>query len=116
MENQNGIQKPKFKEGDKITYIDKNLLPNKQYFFGGENLNGYIGTVLRITFYNKENSCYEIEVSNYDNDLYGYSMLECEFEEYHIIKKLNPFIIMLIKRKKFKLKYNTTKWKLKELK
>ena len=92
-------QKPKFKIGDKITYKDLLLLPNKKYKFGGGNQFMNTGTIVNYGDYIKEEGCYTILVTA---KLWMFNMLESEFLEYDEIKIYNPFTTMLLKRKQFK--------------
>ena len=101
---------PRFKVGDKVTYVDTRLLQNKGYHFGGGNMFGDTGRVLEINRFFNEFNCYEICVS-ISNSEFGYTMLETEFQEYNMIKKYNAFNTMLINRRTFKDKNNgKTKW------
>ena len=101
---------PKFNVGDKITYIDRNKLPKKEYYFGGENLGAFIGIITGIREYIDEAKCFKIRVT-IPEDHYSYEMLESEFEEYKSFKKHNAFTTMLLNRRKFKLNNNgKSKW------
>ena len=80
------MKEQRFQVGDKVTYKDKNKLPNEEYCYGGENQKGYVGTITSYELFIEEHNCYRIEVSTNITDEY-YSMLESEFEEYDVVQK-----------------------------
>ena len=102
------IPAPKFIVGQQLTYKDINSLPNNGYFFSGASLGGSTGIVASIGYYLSVCKCYDILVSTKNGGYY--KMIESEFLEYDKCKELNPFIIMLLKRREYKLKYGKTKW------
>lgn len=78
--------KPKFKAGDKVTYKDRDELPDRKYRYGGENQKGHVGTVREIKSFNKASGCYRISVNSRRGGYFA--MLESEFEEYDNLKQI----------------------------
>ena len=112
MENLNGNPEPQFKRGNKITYKNIDNIPNKQYYYGGHGQSGFVGTVIRVNNYEKIIDCYIMEVTTRGGGTLF--MAERDFVEYKLYS-LDSFKSMLLKRREYKLKYGTTKWKLKKL-
>ena len=67
----------RFKVGDKVTYKSK----GDSYHYGGDDQEGFVGTVEHDGEYEKDQGCYSLRVSTKDGD-FCYNMLECEFKEY----------------------------------
>ena len=107
MAKQSGNPRPQFKIGSRVTYKNALNLPNGSYFYGGSNQDGFVGEVLAIGHYNVNIKCYVIVVttSNYGT----LNMIERDFIEFKNPIS-NPFTIMLLKRREYKLKYGKTKW------
>ena len=80
------MKERKFKIGDKITYKSNHLCnwqysdEHGEYYWGGDNQEGYVGTITNYNSYIESKDCYKIEVTAKDRDTY--TMLECEFKEY----------------------------------
>lgn len=67
----------RFKVGDEVTYKSKSSCDG--YRFGGNDHDGYVGTITSYLSYYSENGCYGIQVTSREGN---YTMLECEFYEY----------------------------------
>jgi hypothetical protein len=67
----------RFKVGDTVTYKSKSSCDG--YRFGGNDHDGYVGTITSYLSYYSENGCYGIQVTSREGN---YTMLECEFYEY----------------------------------
>jgi hypothetical protein len=67
----------KFKVGDTVTYKSKSSCDG--YRFGGNDHDGYVGTITSYLSYYSENGCYGIQVTSREGN---YTMLESEFYEY----------------------------------
>ena len=78
------MNEPKFKMGDKVTFKDRETLPNQMYYYRGENQAGITGIVSDVCNFKLSTNCYEIEVDFIDNkgNNNSFTMLESEFEEY----------------------------------
>ena len=72
-------KKKAFKVGDHVTYKFLKDCKNGYYFYGGQDMGGYVGRIIGYYSFNEESGSYEISVTNNQGD---YSMLESEFEEY----------------------------------
>ena len=74
----------RFEVGQKITYKSRKDCIHKRghsdYYHGGNNQEGYVGTIISYGSYIPERGCYNIVVSSKGD--YGYSMIESEFLEY----------------------------------
>jgi hypothetical protein len=68
----------KFKLGDQVTYKSKSSCDG--YKYGGDNHDGYVGTITSYGVYRSECDCYGIYVTCREGG--NYSMLESEFYEY----------------------------------
>jgi hypothetical protein len=68
----------KFKVGDQVTYKSKSSCDG--YKYGGDNHDGYVGTITSYGVYKPEYDCYGIHVTCKEGG--NYSMLESEFYEY----------------------------------
>lgn len=80
------MKEQRFQLGDKVTYKDKNKLPNEKYFYGGTNQKGYVGTITSYEWFIEERNCYRIQVGTSITNGY-FSMLESEFEEYDVVQE-----------------------------
>jgi len=78
------MKEKKFKEGDMVTYRNKDDCKGGEYNYKGECQGGYIGTIREYSFYVEEEDCWKMEVTS--NEGYCYSMLESEFLEYDVKK------------------------------
>jgi hypothetical protein len=67
----------KFKVLDTVTYKSKSSCDG--YRFGGNDHDGYVGTITSYLSYYSENGCYGIQVTSREGN---YTMLESEFYEY----------------------------------
>jgi hypothetical protein len=67
----------RFKVGDKITYKSR----GDSYHYGGDDQEGFVGTVEHEGEYQVDKGCYGVKVTIKDGD-FCYNMLESEFEEY----------------------------------
>jgi hypothetical protein len=67
----------RFKVGDKITYKSR----GDSYHYGGDDQEGFVGTVEHDGEYVEDQGCYGLRVSTKDGD-FCYNMLESEFYEY----------------------------------
>ena len=67
----------RFKVGDKITYKSR----GDSYHYGGDDQEGFVGTVEHEGEYQVDKGCYCLRVTIKDGD-FCYNMLESEFEEY----------------------------------
>ena len=81
------MKEQKFNVGDHVTYKSHE---NGRYYYGGEDMGGYVGIILKYRAFNEEVDCYEIEVRTRHG---YYCMLESEFEEYDTSKTLDLFPI-----------------------
>jgi len=68
----------KFKVGDQVTYKSKSSCDG--YKYGGDDHDGYVGTITSYGVYRPEYDCYGIYVTCKEGG--NYSMLESEFYEY----------------------------------
>lgn len=87
------MKKKRFKVGDKVTYKDGNHCTNGAYYYGayyygGSNQCGYVAMIIKYLQYNEEKQCWKIEVTVKHGN-HTYKMLECEFEEYDMVKDNN---------------------------
>ena len=103
--------KPVFKKGDNATYKDFKSIRKGQYQFGGSNQHGFVGKVIEVGYYLEQFDCYLLVVTTSSHGTLN--MAEIDFVEYYQKSPKDPFAMMLIRRKEFKLKNGTTKWKLK---
>ena len=67
----------RFKVGDQVTYKSKSSCNG--YRYGGNDHDGYVGTITSYLSYYSGNECYGIHVTSREGE---YTMLECEFHEY----------------------------------
>lgn len=80
------MKERRFKIGDKVTYKCKDDCRSQyndadhEYYWGGCDQYGYVGTVQRCDNYIEDKNCYRLEVTCREDG--SYAMLECEFEEY----------------------------------
>jgi len=70
---------PRFKVGDKVTYRSKASCNG--YRYGGDDHDGYVGTITSYGVYRPEYDCYGIHVTCKEGG--NYYMLESEFYEYN---------------------------------
>ena len=70
----------RFKVGDKVTYKSRAECGG-MYRYGGEDQEGFVGTVESERSYDLERSCYDLKVTTKEGD-FCYTMLESEFYEY----------------------------------
>jgi hypothetical protein len=68
----------KFKVGDQVTYKSKSSCDG--YKYGGDDHDGYVGTITSYGVYKSEYDCYVIYVTCKEDS--NYCMLESEFHEY----------------------------------
>jgi hypothetical protein len=71
------MKKQRFKVGDQVTYKSKSSCDG--YRYGGNDHDGYVGTITSYLSYYSENGCYGIQVTSREGN---YTMLESEFYEY----------------------------------
>jgi hypothetical protein len=71
------MKKQRFKVGDQVTYKSKPSCDG--YRYGGNDHDGYVGTITSYLSYYSGNGCYGIQVTSREGN---YTMLECEFHEY----------------------------------
>jgi hypothetical protein len=71
------MKKQRFKVGDQVTYKSKSSCDG--YRYGGNDHDGYVGTITNYLSYYSGNGCYGIQVTSREGN---YTMLECEFHEY----------------------------------
>jgi hypothetical protein len=83
------MKEQKFNVGDYITYKSREDC-GSYYYYGGEDMGGHVGRILKYRAFNEEVDCYEIDVANRNG---YYAMLESEFEEYDTPKPLDLFPI-----------------------
>jgi hypothetical protein len=67
-----------FKVGDEVTYKSHDECGGN-YYYGGYNLDGYVGKILSYIKYCEDKECWKVLASNDDGSYY---MLESEFVEY----------------------------------
>ena len=84
------MKEQRFKVGDKVTY--KSRKDCNGYCYGGSDMVGYVGDILRYESFNDHEESWEILVTTHFQDAY-YSMLEREFEEYDKPKTVDLFPI-----------------------
>jgi hypothetical protein len=72
------MKKQRFKVGDQITYKSKSSCDG--YRYGGDDHDGYVGTITSYGVYKSEYDCYVIHVTCKEDS--NYCMLESEFHEY----------------------------------
>jgi hypothetical protein len=90
------MKEQKFKIGDKVTYKNKNDCPGEKYCYGGENQEGYVGTIIQYIEFIEEYDCYKIIVTQRSSDAYRFEMLESEFVEYeNSIYKAGDWVMMI---------------------
>jgi hypothetical protein len=73
------MKKQRFKVGDQVTYKSKSSCDG--YRYGGNDHDGYVGTITNYLSYYSENGCYGIQVTSKEGN---YTMLESEFHEYDV--------------------------------
>jgi hypothetical protein len=89
------MKEQRFKIGDKVTYKNKNDCPNNTYCYGGENQEGYVGTITHYIEFIEEHDCYKIEVTQ-SSDEFTFTMLESEFIEYESsMYKAGDWVVMI---------------------
>ena len=71
------VKPQRFKVGDQVTYKSKSSCNG--YKYGGNDHDGYVGTITSYLSYYSGNGCYGIQVTSREGN---YTMLECEFHEY----------------------------------
>lgn len=84
------MKEQRFNVGDQVTYKSRDDCRGQyqiddpgqygEYYWGGDNLDGYVGIIREYSRYIESKDCYKIEVTSRDRDTY--TMLECEFKEY----------------------------------
>jgi hypothetical protein len=72
------VKPQRFKVGDQVTYKSKSSCDG--YKYGGDDHDGYVGTITSYGVYRSEYDCYGIHVTCKEGG--NYSMLESEFYEY----------------------------------
>ena len=77
------LPSPTFKVGDMVTYKSKEKC-GSQYWYGGCDLEGEKGKILKVGEYLPKHGCYSVEVTVpfSESGKYEYEMLESEFVEY----------------------------------
>lgn len=86
------IKTPVFQVGDQVTYKNRADCSHRngkkgEYYQGGDDLGGHIGTVQQILEYQDLKQCFCIQVTSKKH--FPYEMLESEFVEYDDIIKRN---------------------------
>jgi hypothetical protein len=72
------VKAQRFKVGDQVTYKSKSSCDG--YKYGGDDHDGYVGTITSYGVYRPEYDCYGIHVTCREGG--NYSMIESEFYEY----------------------------------
>ena len=78
------MRTPRFKEGDTVTFKSISQLPDKEYFYGGDDQGGIPGKIIKVYPDSSPANGIKVEVQFLDNchRMQRYSMLEHEFVEF----------------------------------
>ena len=79
------MKEQRFKVGDQVTYKSREKCISSKgcegrYFYGGDEHDGFVGTITNYNGYRDKEDCYSIDVTSKEH--YTFSMIECEFVEY----------------------------------
>ena len=81
---------PKFKVGDRVTYLSRqkveSLYNRGGYFYGGSCQGGFVGEVRTVIGFDDKNQAFKYAVRQKSGGIY--TMSEKEFEEYHNFPKV----------------------------